>query len=171
MGGLDGYPVTGLTGMGASASHVPDDGAVFIFYGPHIGVSKAGVVGEIHRYGQSTHSSCCGAAKGVLAKLMSGSNVAGHVTDLDYQMNTIEQILLREKDRMVNAKPPLQKATEVIYEAIDRKIEELVSLTQYNCKYVILMGAVLINGDSDAGSFTSTKKFVALDLKKCTRED
>lgn len=129
MGGLDGYPFTGLTGMGAFASHVPDDGAVFIYYGPHIGVSKAGVVGEIHRYGQSTHSSCCGAAKGVLAKLMSGSNVAGHVTDLDYQMNTIEQILLREKDRMVNAKIPLQKATEVIYEAIDRKIEELVSLT------------------------------------------
>jgi putative membrane protein len=33
MGGLDGFPFTGLTGMGAFASHVPDDGAVFIYYG------------------------------------------------------------------------------------------------------------------------------------------
>ena len=30
MGGLDGYPFTGLTGMSAFASHVPDDGAVFV---------------------------------------------------------------------------------------------------------------------------------------------
>ena len=171
MGGLDGYPFTGLTGMGAFASHVPDEGAVFIYYGPHIGVSKAGVVGEIQRYGQSKHSGCCGAAKGALGKLISGSIVEGHVTDLDYQMNTIEQILFREKDRILGAKIPLLEATEVIYEAIDRKIEELVSLTKYNCKYVILMGAVLINSDSDVGSFTSTKKFVVLDLQKCTRED
>ena len=30
MGGLDGFPFTGLTGMGAFAAHVPEDGAVFI---------------------------------------------------------------------------------------------------------------------------------------------
>jgi len=30
MGGLDGFPLTGLTGMGAFASHVPDEGALFI---------------------------------------------------------------------------------------------------------------------------------------------
>ena len=49
MGGLDGFPFTGLTGMGAFASHVPDDGAVFVYYGPHIGITKDGVIGEIHR--------------------------------------------------------------------------------------------------------------------------
>lgn len=43
MGGLDGFPFTGLTGMGAFASHVPDDGAVFIYYGPHIGITKNGL--------------------------------------------------------------------------------------------------------------------------------
>src|SRR6478736_2179556 len=53
MGGLDGFPFTGLTGMAAFASHVPDDGAVYIYYGPHVGITKAGVIGEIHRVGQS----------------------------------------------------------------------------------------------------------------------
>ena len=53
MGGLNGFPFTGLTGMGAFASHVPDEGAVFVYYGPHIGVSKNGAIGEIHRVGQT----------------------------------------------------------------------------------------------------------------------
>lgn len=80
-------------------------------------------------------------------------------------MNTIEQILLKQKERIVNAKTPLFEATEVIYEGIDKRINELVEKTNYNCKYVILMGAVLINSDSDMGSYTSTKRFDYIDLK------
>ena len=34
MGGLDGFPFTGLTGMAAFAGHVPDEGAVAIYYRP-----------------------------------------------------------------------------------------------------------------------------------------
>lgn len=171
MGGLDGFPFTGLTGMGAFASHVPDNGAVFIYYGPHIGITKSGDIGEIHRVGQSKNSGCCGAAKGALAKLLNDQIAEGHVTELDYQMNTIEQILLRQKDRILAAKTPLFEATEVIYEAIDARICELVSKTKYNCKYVILMGAILINSDSDMGSFTSTKRFELIELGTGARRD
>lgn len=170
MGGLDGFPFTGLTGMGAFASHVPDDGAVFVYYGPHVGVSKNGAFGEIHRIGQSKNSGCCGAAKGALNKLINGQVTAGNVTDLDYQMNTIEQILLKEKDRVLGAAIPLKEATEVIYEAIDRRIEELVAATQYNCRYVILVGAILINSDSDMGSFNCARKFDVINLKTNERQ-
>jgi Limiting CO2-inducible proteins B/C beta carbonyic anhydrases len=171
MGGLDGYPFTGLTGMGAFASHVPDEGAVFVYYGPHIGISKNGAIGEIHRFGQTKNSGCCGAAKGALNKLLNNEIVDGKVSELDYQMNTIEQILLKEKARIVAAKIPLQEATEVIYEAIDRRINELVAATKYNCKYVILMGAILINSDSDMGSFTTAKRFDVIDLATNKRTD
>jgi Limiting CO2-inducible proteins B/C beta carbonyic anhydrases len=164
MGGLDGFPFTGLTGMGAFASHVPDEGAVFIYYGPHIGISKNGVIGEIHRFGQSKNSGCCGAAKGALNKLLNDKIEPGKVSDMDYQMNTIEQILLNEKERIITAATPLQEATEVIYEAIDKRINELVAQTKYNCKYVILMGAILINSDTDMGSFTTTKRFDVINL-------
>lgn len=171
MGGLDGFPFTGLTGMGAFASHVPDNGAVFIYYGPHIGITKTGVIGEIHRFGQNKNSGCCGAAKGALAKLMNNQITAGNITDIDYQMNSIEQILLAEKDRIVNAKTPLFEATEVIYEAIDKRINELVEKTNYNCRYVILMGAVLINSDTDMGSYTSTKRFDVINLATKERKN
>lgn len=170
MGGLNGYPFTGLTGMGAFASHVPDEGAVFIYYGPHIGVSKNGALGEIHRIGQQTNSSCCGAAKGALGKLMAGKLIEGDIRDLDYQMNTLEQILLQKQDRILNADSPLKEATEVIYEAIDERIQHLVANTTYNCHYVILMGAVLINSDSDMGSFSSPRRFDIIDLSTNERQ-
>ncbi len=171
MGGLDGFPFTGLTGMGAFASHVPDDGAVFIYYGPHIGVTKDGIIGEIQRFGQTKNSSCCGAAKGALGKLINNQIIAGNITEIDYQMNTIEQILYHEKERVLNAQTPLFEATEVIYEAIDKRINELVDKTKYNCKYVILAGAVLINSDTDMGSFTQIRRFDVIDLATNTRKN
>jgi hypothetical protein len=170
MGGLDGFPFTGLTGMGAFASHVPDEGAVFIYYGPHIGITKNGTIGEIHRFGQSRNSGCCGAAKGALGKLTNNQIIAGNVTDLDYQMNIIEQILLNEKARILNAQTPLYEATEVMYESIDIRINELVDKTNYNCKYVILVGAILINSDSDMGSFTEVRRFDVIDLASNARK-
>lgn len=171
MGGLDGFPFTGLTGMGAFASHVPDNGAVFIYYGPHIGITKTGEIGEIHRFGQAKNSGCCGAAKGALAKLMNNQIIEGNITDMDYQMNTIEQILLKQKERILAAESPLFEATEVIYEAIDARICELVSKTKYNCRYVILIGAVLINSDTDMGSYTSTKRFDVINLATNERQN
>lgn len=171
MGGLDGFPFTGLTGMGAFASHVPDDGAVFIYYGPHIGITKEGTIGEIHRLGQSKNSGCCGAAKGALGKLVNNQVTAGNITELDYQMNTIEQILYAESVRVLNAQAPLFEATEVIYEAIDKRIGELVDGTKYNCKYVILVGAILINSDYDMGSFTEVRRFEVIDLTTRKRQN
>jgi Limiting CO2-inducible proteins B/C beta carbonyic anhydrases len=171
MGGLDGFPFTGLTGMSAFASHVPDEGAVFIYYGPHIGITKDGTIGEIHRFGQSKNSGCCGAAKGALGKLTNNQIKAGNITELDYQMNTIEQILFNGKERVLNSKAPLFEATEVIYEAIDKRINELVDKTNYNCKYVILVGAILINSDSDIGSFTEVRRFDVINLATKARQN
>ncbi|SHM36878.1 hypothetical protein [Flavobacterium chilense] len=171
MGGLDGFPFTGLTGMQAFASHVPDEGAVFIYYGPHIGISKEGKIGEINRFGQNKPSSCCGAANGALNKLTDNAIESGHITEIDYQMNTIEQILLSQKESILKAEIPLYEATEIIYESIDKRIQELIAATKYNCKYIIIVGAILINSDSDVGSFSSTKRFDVIDLKTGVREN
>ena len=165
MGGLNGFPFTGLTGMGAFAGHVPEEGAVFIYYAPHIGISKDGAIGQIHRIGQSKPSGCCGAAKAALNKLTNNEIVPGNLNELDYQMNTIEQIFFKQKERILSAAIPIKEATEVMYEAIDERVRLLVSKTKYPCKYVILMGAILINGDHDMGSFTSTRRFEILDLE------
>lgn len=165
LGGLNGFPFAGITGMNAFAHHVPENGAVIIFYAPHIGVTKEGVIGEIHRIGQRENSACCGAAKGALAKLIKQQIIEGDISALDFQMNTIEQIFLHQKDRILSAKNQIYEATEVMYEAIDDRIEVLVKETHYPCKYVLLVGAVFINGDKDMGSFCQYKKFDCINLQ------
>lgn len=171
MGGLDGFPFTGISGMNAFADHVPDGGAVFIYYGPHIGISRDGHIGKINRYGQSKLSTCCGAATGALNKLLGNRIEKGKVTELDYQMNTIEQILLAKDERILSSREPLYEATEVIYEAIDKRIRELVASTMFRCQYIILMGAVVINGDMDMGSFSATKRIEVINLHDGTKTD
>ncbi|MDF7820693.1 hypothetical protein P1X15_23935 [Runella sp. MFBS21] len=170
MGGLNGFPFAGITGMNAFAHHVPEDGAVIIFYAPHIGITKDGKIGEIGRIGQSTNSACCGAAKGALGKLAAGQIIEGNISSLDFQMNTIEQIFLHQKNRILNAENQIYEATEVMYEAIDNRIEVLVKETHYLCKYVLLVGAIFINGDKDMGSFCQYKKFDCLNLETGARK-
>lgn len=164
LGGLNGYPFAGITGMNAFAHHVPEDGAVVVFYAPHIGITKEGNIGEIQRIGQKTNSACCGAAAGALNKLLHNQIEPGTITDLDYQMNTIEQLFLKQSDRIRTAANPIVEATEVMYEAINERIELLIRNTHYPCKYVILIGAIFINGDTDMGSFCSYKRFEYIDL-------
>jgi len=165
MGGLNGFPFTGLTGMNAFAHHVPEDGAVFVYYAPHIGITKEGITGEINRVGQHKPSACCGAAKAALTKLLNGAIQEGMISELDYQQNTIEQIFLRQEDRILTSSHPLLEATTVMYEAINDRINLLVSKTEYPCKYLILMGGILINGDHDMGSFNACQRFEVIDLR------
>lgn len=170
LGGLDGYPFAGITGMNAFAHHVPEDGAVVVFYAPHIGITKDGSIGEIHRIGQSKNSGCCGAASAAVGKLLKDEIIQGTVTDLEYQQNTIEQIFLKQAERIKAAPNKIFEATEVMYEAINDRIELLVSKTNYPCRYVILIGGIFINGDSDMGSFCSYKRFDYIDLSTKKRE-
>lgn len=169
MGGLDGFPFTGLTGMGAFASHAPEDGAVSIYFGPHIGVSKEGKIGEILRHGQNKTTGCCGAAKGALNKLINNLIIENNISELDYQMNTIEQIVFVQRERILAAEFPIKEATEVIYEAIDKRIEELITQTNFNCKYLILFGAIHINSDVELGSFSEARKLEIIDLATMKR--
>lgn len=170
IGGLAGFPFTGSTGVRAFSSHVPNDGVVVIYYGPHIGISKEGSLGEIHRIGQSKNTACCGAIKGALHKLLNGQIIEGDTTEMDYQMNTIEQILLQQKGRIEKAEIPLKEATEIIYEAIDKRMNDLVETTPFQCKFIILIGAILINSDYDMVSYTSTKRYDMIDLDNNKRQ-
>ena len=171
MGGLNGFPFTGLTGMAAFAHHVPADGAVFVFHGPHIGIGADGSTAQILRPGQSARSACCGAARAAVWKLERGEIRPGEVAEFDYQQNTIEQIFLAERDRILSAPDKLVEATQVMYEAIERRIDMLAARTKYPCPNVILMGAVLINADHDAGSFASLQRLRHVDVNTGTRQN
>lgn len=171
MGGLDGFPFTGLTGMGAFAGHVPDDGAVFVYHAPHIGIDAQGALGQIMREGQHAPSGCCGACRAAVAKLLAGTIVAGEISELDYQQNTIEQILLAQADRIRRAPNALKEATDVMDEAITARVDLLASKTTYRARYLLLVGGILINADAGHPSFNEIRRATLLELQTGTRHD
>jgi hypothetical protein len=168
MGGLNGFPFTGLTGMSAFSHHVPDNGALLIFYAPHIGIPATGVPGEIKRIGQVKNSPCCGAAAGAMpveGKVPPDPNCHG----LDFQMETIKKLFYTNRHE-INRRPwPIINATEVMYRAIDERISLLVSETilkpekGFNGKYLFMLGGIFINGDENEGSFAEYRSHRAID--------
>lgn len=165
LGGLDGYPFAGLTGMAAFANHVPDDGAALVFFAPHIGINKDGELGKLLRVGQSKDSGCCGAALLALSRLKDNQIQAGPKSDIDFQQETLQQALYASRDRVLSAETPIKEATEVIYEASESRINELVEKTSFIGRYVIVMGAIIINTDYQTGSFLELRRFEVRDAQ------
>jgi len=163
MGGLCGYPFAGRTAMQMFARHVPEDGAACILYAPNTGVTKDANIGSVLRKGQISHSPCSYPVHMALNKLRARRIEPGKRSMSDHQMNTIEQLLYQHENRIIMAENPILEATDVLYEAIDEKINELVANTKFSCKHVILAGAIFINGDHDMGSFISFRRVEILE--------
>jgi hypothetical protein len=103
-GGLAGYPHTGITGLGAYASHVTDTGALFVINMPHIGISSNGTVGSIIRKGQTSQNTSCGAVQAAInwAINNAGLPVQANFVD-DYQQFFITNILASVTNRALLA--------------------------------------------------------------------
>lgn len=69
LGGLGGVPFSGITGFGAYAAHVPDNGNIFILFAPHCAVSREGLCGYYHRHGQAKLTTACGAVLGAYKEM------------------------------------------------------------------------------------------------------
>jgi hypothetical protein len=163
LGGLDGFPFTGLTGMGAFSHHIPDNGAGLVFFAPHIGIGAAGVPGQMLRVGQQAPSSCCGALIKAIQSLQQGTIVPGTPAVEDYQQQTLEQIILKSEKRIAAAANQILEGTEVIYEASEQFMDQLVQKTAFTGKYIFVIGAIIINSDWEQGSFLELRKFHCLD--------
>lgn len=163
LGGLDGFPFTGLTGVQAFAHHMPEEGALLIYYGPHIGITEKGKIGKVLRDGQDHESDCCGAAQAALARI---NDAPQEPSLLDYQEDTIVQLFQENKARIERAIYPIQAATEVMFEAIQERIHLLItkSKDEFKGKYLILIGAIFINVDEGADSCIAYRRFQTTNL-------
>jgi hypothetical protein len=88
LGGLAGIPFTGKTGWGAFSHHVPEDGNILVIFAPHVGLTKEGTVGKVHRPHQDHATSACGAAVGAYNAIKADDTTRPHAPDTssnDYQ--------------------------------------------------------------------------------------
>jgi hypothetical protein len=149
-GGISGLPFTGQTGVIAFASHIPEDGHAFILYGPHVGVSEKGVIGEIHRQGQNNNSTCCGSLIAGLAAIENSPSV-GTESSSDYQQYRVVKMLQSERSSILTADNKIKEVTEKAYSHIHEELKSLLN----DCKEALvgtkiyLMGGMVINTDWD----------------------
>ncbi len=164
-GGISGLPFTGKTGVLAFASHIPSGGNAFILYGPHIGISENGVVGEILRQQQRQNTTCCGS-------LIAGLNSIKEPLELtpvdltDPQQNRVKQVLYANRNTILMADDPIKEATEVAYKKIHSKIHDLVMLSNeaFVGTKLYLMGGIVINTDWDKEDYFEVRDTRLLDF-------
>lgn len=149
-GGISGMPFTGRTGMMAFDSHIPDNGNAFILYGPHIGISQDGVIGEINRQAQKSNTTCCGSLIAGLGQLQNNA-VPFEIDPIDQQQFRVSKVLNQKKDQILAAENAIKEVTEIAYAQIKEDVFKIVDSTREALKgrKIYLMGGIVINTDWD----------------------
>lgn len=160
LGGLAGFPFTGLTGLGAFAAHVPDDGCAIILYGPHIGISGKNQVGKVVRTGQMLETSCCGALMGTVNVFTSGSENEPD-PELDYQQWKLLEQLKPLRNQITKSESPLLETTEAMFDRINDRIKMLLKKSKklFEGNKVALIGGILINTDYGEPDYFEEREF------------
>ena len=166
MGGLGGLPFAGQTGMTAFAHHIPDEGSVFIFYGPHIGITLEGDLGKMYRPRQEQTGNSCGALMLALSRLQDGG-YAPVLNDDDYQQMKLEKSLLTYREQVLESENPEKAITEATYEIINQKIHHHLKSCkdEFHVEKVTLLGGIIINTDSGLDDYFDARNFEVINVK------
>ena len=146
LGGLAGLPFTGITGFNAFASHVPEDGHIFVFYGPHIAICPEGFCGLYHREGQTVFTPACGAAIGAYEAVKDMKQPPEvNFLDFDVQMDHIKRLVWLERDRISKRTVPFRELTNLLFEDINKFFLDVCRKKYKHSGKVLLLGGIQIN--------------------------
>lgn len=181
LGGLGGLPFVGITGMGAFLSHCPEQGKVFIVFGPHVGIDAKGTVGTVERIGQDgPHTSCgagIGAYKAIMGKPVTDEDMA-FIGTKDFQE---EYIIAKLRDRLdvLRGKEPsdetvtyvTNKMYDLVWEMLRGEINAYTTKDGFwkNTSEVTLLGGIVVNRGHGQGTPGGEDFFQPLMLKSLTQ--
>ena len=156
LGGLTGYPFTGETGFNAFGDHIPDRGAAFIFFGPHMGVDDH-QLGLVRRHGQKRETLSCGSAMGAYRSLTCGMDPSLFPAT-DFQQAQVRQMLARKLDNI----PELYPEPSVMNILIDESHSFIVRQARrikekFEAETIFLLGAFILNTPSSMPDFLQVK--------------
>ena len=167
LGGLSGFPHTGITGMTAFSHHISENGTAFIFYSAHIGITDTGELGKVLRPNQPDVSNSCGALMLALSRFQKDKNYSPNLDNhQDFQQMYLEQKLSKYKDRFLDAKNPIKEITEVSYEITEKEIYDLVEKCkgEFHIKKIVLLGGIIINTSPYFDDYLDIRKEEVIDL-------
>lgn len=148
LGGISGLPFVGITGLNAFLSHAPAHGCAMIIYGPHIGVSEHGVLGEVNRQNQFGLTTCCGSLVAALGAIERHEELPSN-NPLDYQQARVIQHLHQYREEILSDEYPLKKATNFAYLDIHIKLNRIIDALKPTLSDIklYLVGGIVINTD------------------------
>jgi hypothetical protein len=163
LGGLGGIPFVGVSGMKAFASHCPQNGKILIVFGPHVGISKDGVVGEVERPGQEDPSRACGAALAAYDSILkSKSSQVQPDSVIDFQEDYIKLELASKlgalplndsstNDKNANVTIVTRIMYDIIWDLLRKEVDMVKSTNGFwsKVKDVTLLGGIIINHGHD----------------------
>lgn len=179
MGGLAGFPFSGLTGFGAMASHIPDGGNCLLVYGPHVGVDSQGNVGKIDRRGKGQSGSCCGsavAASKYLEQVVSGQAelMAPPNSSLDAQQTYVSTMLLPYASEILAAYDPMVALPFATFKPIDNMMTRIVAKASSkvgpNGK-IAMLGGIQINTPEGLSDYFLPLRFDVRDSENKVLEE
>jgi hypothetical protein len=144
LGGISGTPFAGKTGFSAFSHHVPTNGNVLVLFGPHVGVSAAGEVGKVHRLGQRSESTSCGAVVGAYNACLGGGYSSDDFDASDMQMDWIKSEINPKVKSINSFKNPMAMLSHYAYEMVRTKIKKVVN-SDFSDGYLVLIGGIQIN--------------------------
>eukprot|EP00931_Biecheleriopsis_adriatica_P047198 TRINITY_DN2717_c0_g2_i2.p1 TRINITY_DN2717_c0_g2~~TRINITY_DN2717_c0_g2_i2.p1 ORF type:complete len:710 (-),score=110.00 TRINITY_DN2717_c0_g2_i2:111-1940(-) len=146
MGGIGGAPYVGETGFKAFASHVAKDGNIILVFGPHVGISETGQIGEYLREGQASHSTACGAVIGAYRACLAADDQES-MTDpnlYDMQMDEIKQEFFQHAQELSQTEEPMAACAYKAFDMVKDRILKVVN-TEFGSGKLVLIGGIQIN--------------------------
>jgi hypothetical protein len=165
LGGLSGFPFAGNTGFGAMSAHVPDDGYCLLVHGPHVGITKDGVIGKVERSGIALVDNCCGsaiAASGYVKGITDGG--AKITTKLqqfsDFQQGAVQELILPFGKRLNDADNRMKELPYALYDSQDILVRDIVSTGKGSIKKgLALLSGIQINTGPDTLDYFHPLRF------------
>jgi hypothetical protein len=144
LGGISGTPFAGKTGFKAFSHHVPDNGNVIVLFGPHVGVSASGEVGKVHRDGQRSESTSCGAVVGAYKACLDTNFDNADFDKSDMQMDWIKLQISSKVSNLKAFKNPLAMLSHYAFEMVKAKLKTIVN-NDFSSGHLVLIGGIQIN--------------------------
>lgn len=144
LSGLGGYPCAGKTGLTAYSHHVPENGSLFILFGPHIGISGEGSLGKVDRAGRPAPGAACGALYSFLGKIQENADYTPGFDALDAEQYMLETRLEPHSSSFLAADNAIKTMVETMTDDSHNLLQELLEAIGYD-QQVVLLGGIMIN--------------------------
>ena len=171
LGGLAGFPFAGITGWGAMSAHVPDNGYCFTIHGPHVGITKDGLIGKVERSGIALVDSCCGsaiAASNYLKGITDGtSTINPRIQNFsDFQQGAVQELILPFGKRLSNAEDRMKELPYALYDSQEVLVNDIINTGKKSIKKgLAVLGGIQINTSPDTPDYFHPLRFDYYDEK------